>query len=47
VPVKGRMLLVVALTFDGGKITAVDALADRDTLTTLALQEFGDDAAAE
>jgi RNA polymerase sigma-70 factor, ECF subfamily len=46
VPVKGRMLLVLALTFDGGKITAVDAVADRETLAWMTLEEFGGDPAA-
>lgn len=35
VPVKGRMLVVVALTFGAGKITAMDAVADRDALAAL------------
>ncbi len=46
VPVKGRMLLVIALTFGGGKITALDAVADRDALASMALEEFGADSAA-
>ena len=46
VPVKGRMLLVVALTFGGGKITAVHAVANRDTLASMALEDFGGDSAA-
>lgn len=37
VPVKGRMLLVLALTFAGGKIAAIDAIADRDELAALDL----------
>jgi RNA polymerase sigma-70 factor, ECF subfamily len=45
VPVKGRMLLVVALTFGGGKITAVDAVADREALASMVLEEFGGNSA--
>lgn len=41
VPVKGRMLLVVALAFGGGKITGLHAVADRDTLASMALHGFG------
>lgn len=37
VPVKGRMLLVLALSFDDGKITAMEAIADRDALAALEL----------
>ncbi len=37
VPVKGRMLLVLRLTFGGGRITAIDAVADRDALAALDL----------
>jgi RNA polymerase sigma-70 factor, ECF subfamily len=37
VPVKGRMLLVLELQFRGGRIAAVDAVADRDTLAGLEL----------
>lgn len=40
VPVKGRMLLVVALDFGGGKITGLHAVADRDTLASMALHGF-------
>ena len=46
VPVKGRMLLVVALSFGDGKITGVNAVANRDALASLALEEFGGEAAA-
>lgn len=45
VPVKGRMLLVLALTFGGGKITGLRAVADRDALAAMALEELGGDAA--
>jgi RNA polymerase sigma-70 factor, ECF subfamily len=40
VPVKGRMLLVLELTFDGGRITALDAVADRDALAAMTLEEL-------
>ncbi len=40
VPVKGRMLLVVKLAIVGGRITALDAVADRDALAALALEEL-------
>ncbi|MEJ2215126.1 MAG: sigma-70 family RNA polymerase sigma factor [Gemmatimonadota bacterium] len=40
VPVKGRMLLVLRLTFGGGRITSLDAVADRATLASMALEEF-------
>jgi RNA polymerase sigma-70 factor (ECF subfamily) len=46
VPVKGRMLLVLALTFGGGGITGLSAVADRDALASLTLEEFGGDSAA-
>ena len=46
VPVKGRMLLVLEVTFDGSRITALDAVANRDTLASMELAEFGDDSAA-
>ena len=46
VPVKGRMLLVLRVTFGDGKITALDAVADRDALASMVLEEFGGDAAA-
>jgi RNA polymerase sigma-70 factor (ECF subfamily) len=41
-PVEGRMLLVLELTFGGGRITAIDAVADRDTLASLELEELGE-----
>ncbi|HKI95153.1 MAG TPA: sigma-70 family RNA polymerase sigma factor [Gemmatimonadales bacterium] len=37
VPVKGRMLLVLKVTIGGGKIAAIDAIADRDALAALEL----------
>lgn len=40
VPVKGRMLLVLEVGFDAGKIVSLDAVADRDALATLALEDF-------
>ena len=42
-PIKGRMLFVLELTFDGdsGKITAIDAVADRDTIASLELEQLG------
>jgi len=39
VPVKGRMLVVLEVTFGGGKITALHAVADRDTLAAMTLEE--------
>ena len=41
VPVKGRMLLVLEVTFGGGKIAGLKAVADRDTLAAMTLEEFG------
>ncbi len=41
VPVKGRMLLVVEITVGGGRITEVDAVADRDALASMALEQLG------
>lgn len=41
VPVKGRMLLVLRVTFGDGKITALDAVADRDAIASMVLEEFG------
>jgi RNA polymerase sigma-70 factor (ECF subfamily) len=46
VPVKGRMLLVLGLAFGGGRITAIDAVADRDRLASLALEELVGDSTA-
>ncbi len=46
VPVKGRMLLVLALTFRGGKISALDAVADRAALASMVLEELDDAGAA-
>jgi RNA polymerase sigma-70 factor (ECF subfamily) len=43
VRVKGRMLLVLGLTFGGGRITAIDAVADRTTLASMVLEELGGD----
>jgi len=40
VPVKGRMLLVLKVGFDAGKIISLDAVADRAALATLALEDF-------
>jgi hypothetical protein len=34
------MLLVVALEFDGGKISAADSVADRDALESMELEEL-------
>ncbi len=47
VPVKGRMLLVVALTFGGGRITSLRAVADRDALASLALEELAPEGDAD
>ena len=41
VPVKGRMLLVLALTFGDGTITAIDAVAERAALAAMELEELG------
>jgi RNA polymerase sigma-70 factor (ECF subfamily) len=41
VPVEGRMLFVLELTFSGGKITAIDAVANRDTIDALELVQLG------
>jgi RNA polymerase sigma-70 factor (ECF subfamily) len=40
VPVAGQMLLVLDVEFDGERITALDAVADRDTLASLALERL-------
>ncbi|HVX38171.1 MAG TPA: sigma-70 family RNA polymerase sigma factor [Gemmatimonadaceae bacterium] len=37
---KGRLLLVLALTYANGKITAIDAVADRDALAALELEDL-------
>lgn len=44
VPVKGRMLLVLTVAFGGGRITELHAVADRDALASMTLQELGADA---
>ncbi len=41
VPVKGRMLLVLECGVGAGKITSLDAVADRDALASMALEELG------
>ncbi len=41
VPVKGRMLLVLRVAFSGGRITALDAVADRTALAAMGLGELG------
>jgi RNA polymerase sigma-70 factor, ECF subfamily len=46
VPVKGRMLLVLEVTFGGGKITGLHAVAERDALAAMTLEEFGRRSAA-
>lgn len=38
---KGRLLLVLALSYANGKITAIDAVADRDALGELELEDLG------
>ena len=40
VPVKGRMLLVMRLTFGEGRITGLEAVADRDALASLELEQL-------
>jgi RNA polymerase sigma-70 factor (ECF subfamily) len=42
VPVDGRTLFVLELTFGDGKITAIDAVADRDTIDSLELERLGE-----
>ena len=39
-PVEGRMMLVLELTFGDGKITSIHAVADRDTLASLELERL-------
>lgn len=39
-PIQGRLLLVLELTFGDGKITAIDAVADQDTLESLELERL-------
>lgn len=39
VPVKGRMLFVLELTFDGARITGMHAIADQNTIAALELEE--------
>ncbi|MDP2584922.1 MAG: sigma-70 family RNA polymerase sigma factor [Candidatus Palauibacterales bacterium] len=40
VPVKGRMLLVLRLAFGEGRITGLEAVADRDALASLELEQL-------
>ncbi|HEY4320895.1 MAG TPA: sigma-70 family RNA polymerase sigma factor [Gemmatimonadales bacterium] len=40
VPVKGKMLLVLLVTFRAGKIRSIDAVADRDELARMVLVPF-------
>jgi RNA polymerase sigma-70 factor (ECF subfamily) len=42
VPVEGRMLFVLELTFRGGKIAAIDAFADRDMLASMELEQLNE-----
>ena len=42
VPFEERMVFVLALTFSGGKIAAIDAVADRDTIAALELERLDD-----
>jgi RNA polymerase sigma factor (sigma-70 family) len=42
IPVEGRMLLVLELTFSDGRIAAIDAVADRDVIASLELEQLGD-----
>jgi RNA polymerase sigma-70 factor (ECF subfamily) len=39
-PIQGRMFLVLELTFGDGKITAIEAVADRETLGSLELERL-------
>ena len=39
-PLEGQMFLVLELTFAGGRISAIDAVADRETLGELALERL-------
>jgi ketosteroid isomerase-like protein len=41
VPFEGRMLFVLELTFDRGRITAIDAVADLDTIESLDVERIG------
>lgn len=41
VPIEGRMVFVLELTFDGGRITTINGVADRDTLASLELERLG------
>lgn len=43
VPIEGRMVFVLDLTFEGGRITSIDALADHDMLASLELERLGGD----
>ncbi|HEY4216715.1 MAG TPA: sigma-70 family RNA polymerase sigma factor [Gemmatimonadaceae bacterium] len=40
IPIKGRMLLVFDVRFDGGKISGIDVVADRDALGALELRSI-------
>lgn len=41
VPIEGRMVFVLELTFGGGRITTINGVADRDTLASLELERLG------
>src|SRR5690348_3451614 len=41
VPIQGRMRFVLELTFAGGKIAAIDAVADPDTIGAMELEQLG------
>src|SRR5690242_11356930 len=41
VPIQGRMRFVLELTFAGGKIAAIDAFADPETIASLELERLG------
>ena len=41
VPVGGRMLLVLQLTFEGGRIREIDTVADRKTIDSLEIESLG------
>jgi RNA polymerase sigma-70 factor (ECF subfamily) len=43
VPIEGRMLFVLELTFEGGRIASIDALADHDMLASLEVERVGGD----
>jgi RNA polymerase sigma-70 factor, ECF subfamily len=41
VPIQGRMLFVLELTFDGGLISSMNTVANQDTIASLELEQLG------